>query len=176
MSAKTPDPIATSYPSAFLKALDTVLADEGGYVNCPEDPGGATRFGISQRQYPDLNIARLTSAEAAAIYYRDWWLRFDFGSLPDSIGAKLFNLAINLGPRPATLCLQRALRACGAMVNEDGVLGAHTREAVNRVDCGMLMAALRSEAAGHYRLLAGRRDGGARFDRFLKGWLRRAYE
>ncbi len=174
MSAKTPDSIATSYPSAFVKALDTVLADEGGYVSCPEDPGGATRFRISQRQYPDLDMARLTRDAAAAIYYRDWWLRFDFGSLPQSIGAKLFNLAINLGPGPATLCLQRALRACGTIVSEDGVLGAHTREAVASVDCGTLLAALRSEVAGHYRLLAGRRD--KQFNRFLKGWLRRAYE
>jgi len=167
---------ATSYPEAFLKALDAALADEGGYVNSPDDPGGATRFGISQRQYPDLDIARLTRAEATAIYYRDWWQRFEFGSLPEPIGAKLFNLAINIGPRPATLCLQRALRACGAAVAEDGALGAHTREAAGRVAGATLLAALRSEAAGHYRLLAERAGRGGRFDRFVKGWLRRAYE
>src|SRR5207253_2327766 len=135
-----------SYPSLFLKTLETAFADEGGYTVCAGDPGGPTKFGISQRQYPDLDIASLTREQAAAIYYRDWWLRFGFGALPETIAAKLFNLAINMGPRAATLCLQRALRACGIAVGEDGALGALTRSAAARADSGALLAALRSEA------------------------------
>jgi lysozyme family protein len=167
------------YPSAFIKAFEHLLADEGSYTDGGGDPGGPTKFGISQRQYPELSIAGLTREQAAAIYYRDWWLRFDFAALPEAIAAKLFNLAVNMGSHQATLCLQRALRACGSAVSEDGALGAETRGAADRAESKVLLAALRSEAAGHYRLLAAgavqRGDSRLRA-RFLRGWLRRAYE
>jgi lysozyme family protein len=175
----TQQPIARSdlYPGAFVTALERVLTDESGYTAGIGDPGGPTKFGISQRQYPELDIANLTRAQAAAIYYRDWWLRFDFGALPQPIGAKLFDLSVNMGPHAATLCLQRALRACGIAVGEDGVLGTLTRSAASRAECDALLAALRSEAAGYYRLLAATRSGGGRLgERFLRGWLNRAYE
>jgi lysozyme family protein len=149
MSNEQPSALSGSYPGAFIKAFERVLADEGSYTVGIGDSGGPTKFGISQRQYPELNIAGLTRAQAAAIYYRDWWLRFDFGALPEAIGAKLFNLAINMGPREATLCLQRALRACGSAVGEDGALGAQTRSAASRADSSALLAALRSEAAAN---------------------------
>ena len=109
MPNEQPIAFSGSYPSAFIKALERVFADESGYTPGLDDPGGPTKFGISQRQYPALDIHSLTRAEAAAIYYRDWWLRFDFAALPEAIGAKLFDLAINMGPREATLCLQRRL-------------------------------------------------------------------
>ncbi len=179
MPNEQPSALSGSYPSAFIKALERVLADEGGYAVGVGDRGGPTKFGISQRQYPELDMPSLTRAQAAAIYYRDWWLRFDFGALPEAIGAKLFNLAINMGPREATLCLQRALRACGIAVGEDGTLGAQTRGAASRADSGALLVALRSEAAGHYRQLAAaaaHRGGGQLRERFLRGWLNRAYE
>lgn len=165
MPNQQPSAPSETYPGAFIRAFERVLADEGSYTVGIGDSGGPTKFGISQRQYPELEIVNLTCAQAAAIYYRDWWLRFDFGALPEAIGAKLFNLAINMGPRAATLCLQRALRACGNAVGEDGALGAQTRSVASRVDTGALLAALCSEAAGHYRQR-----------RFLRGWLNRAYE
>ncbi|SRR5579875_151324 len=166
------------YSHAFLKALELLLRDEGSYATCAGDPGGPTKFGISARQYPNLDIAQLTIAEAAAIYYRDWWQRFDFGSLPEAIGAKLFNLAVNMGPHEAVLCIQRALRACRHAVSEDGALGAQTRAAIARADGAALMAALRSEAAGYYRLTVAvsAAHGDRQPERFLEGWLKRAYE
>ncbi|MBF6569088.1 MAG: hypothetical protein IVW54_09445 [Candidatus Binataceae bacterium] len=164
---------SSGYPQAFAVALARVFADEGGYSDQRNDPGGATKYGISQHQYPTLDIAKLTRDEAATIYYRDWWQRFDFGSLPDTVGGKLFNLAINIGPREASLCLQRALRACGHRVAEDGALGDQSRAAAQSADPAALAAALRSEAAGHYRVLA---VSDARRKVFLEGWLNRAYE
>jgi len=52
--------------------IDHVLKVEGGYVHDPNDPGGETKYGISKRSYPDLDIANLTRDEAAAIYERDY--------------------------------------------------------------------------------------------------------
>src|SRR6185437_7679529 len=72
----------------FAAALATVLAHEGGYQAMPDDPGNwtggkigagelkGTKFGLSAAAYPNLDIASLTEAEAAAIYCRDWWERF----------------------------------------------------------------------------------------------------
>ncbi|MGH7906269.1 MAG: glycoside hydrolase family 108 protein [Candidatus Binataceae bacterium] len=166
--------LARLYPILFLSGLRRVLANEGGYTDRPDDAGGPTKYGISHRQYPNLDIAGLTIGAAAAIYYRDWWLRYGFVHMPGAVGIKLFDLAVNIGPSEAVICVQRALRACGSPVAEDGVLGPATTRAANLTRPKMLTAALRSEAAGHYRLLAARNPSGDRD--FVKGWLNRAYQ
>ncbi len=167
-----------SYPPAFQRAVARVLADEGGYVANPADPGGETRFGISKRNYPNLDVAALSRAQAIAIYYRDWWQRYHYAELPGPIAVKLFDLAVNIGPDHAARCLQRALRACGRRMAEDGVVGRATLAAARAANQLALLAALRSEAAGYYRALAalqrGRRADGDQ--QFLNGWLNRAYE
>jgi lysozyme family protein len=167
-----------NYPPAFERAMARLLGNEGGYVDNPADPGGETKFGISKREYPNLDIAALTKAAAAAIYYRDWWQRFGYGELPGPIAVKLFDLAVNIGPDHAARCMQRALRACGRRVTEDGTLGRATITAARAANQLALLAALRAEAAGYYRALAalerGRRASGDQ--EFLNGWLNRAYE
>jgi lysozyme family protein len=161
-----------AYSPEFLAAVERVLADEGGYSSNPADPGGATRFGISARSNPGLDIATLTRDAAIEIYWRQWWLRFGFAQLPAAVASKTFDLAVNVGSVHAIQCLQRALRACSLPVTEDGVLGASTILAARSADPAALMAAMRSEAAGHYRLVAANQKRGGEF---LKGWLNRAY-
>lgn len=157
----------------FDKAAAFLLAHEGGYVNDPADPGGETNFGISKRSYPTLDIARLTEDQARALYRRDFWDAYGYARfLNGDVAAKVMDLAVNMGPARAHLLLQRALRAGGTIVVEDGLLGPQTLGAVNGSIGHVLLAALRSEAAGHYRLLAERKSSRARF---LDGWLRRAY-
>jgi lysozyme family protein len=166
-----------SFPPAFLRAVATLFRHESSYSNNQADPGGETRFGISSRQYPDVDIASLTSEEATAIYYRDWWKRYDYSDLPGPIGAKIFDLAVNIGPDHAARCLQRALRACGRMLTEDGLLGSETRKAAAAANQVALIAALRSEAAAYYRILAAKSATPDDTNReFLRGWLNRAYE
>jgi len=168
----------SKYTAEFLIAVDRVLANEGGYSSNPADPGGATSFGISAREHPGLDIATLTRADAIKIYWRDWWLKFDFARLPVATAAKTFDLAVNMGPTHAVKCLQRALRACGHRVSEDGALGEGTALAASRADPASLLSALRSEAASYYRVTAALARGPrANADReFLTGWLNRAYE
>src|SRR5215472_10215331 len=145
---------SNDYPPLFLRAVARVLDDEGGYVNNPGDPGGETRFGISKREYPELDIGALTREQAIAIYFRDWWQRYRYGEMPGLLAAKVFDLAVNIGPEHAARCLQRALRACRRRVAEDGALGRATLAAVSAASPAALMAPLRSEAAGYYRTLA----------------------
>ncbi len=166
------------YTPEFLIAVDRVLSNEGGYTLDPADPGGATKFGISAREHPGVDIAALTRDAAVNIYWRDWWLKFGFARLPSGAAAKTFDLAVNIGPAHAIECLQRALRACGHRVSEDGVLGEGTALAAAHADSASLIVALRSEAAGYYRVSAALARGPrANADReFLDGWLNRAYE
>jgi len=178
-----PHHILMDYPVAFKGAVERVLADEGGYVANPADPGGETNFGISQREYPDLDIRNLTRDQAIEIYYRDWWNKFRFGELPAAVAAKVFDLAVNMGPAEAVRCLQRALRACCFVyIGEDGNLGPLTVKASEMLEGAVemkargvptpLLASLRSEAAGCYRAMAIHRHLD---EEFLKGWLNRAY-
>ena len=166
------------YTPEFLIAVDRVLRSEGGYSSNPADPGGATKFGISAREYPRLDIAALTRDAAVKIYWGEWWLKFGFARLPTAAAAKTFDLAVNIGSTHAIVCLQRALRACGHRVSEDGALGAETALAATHADGAALISALRSEAASYYRVTAalsrGRRANADR--EFLNGWLNRAYE
>jgi hypothetical protein len=53
--------------SDFQRCIDLILAEEGGLANHRRDPGGLTNYGISQRAYPDLNLAALTRETAIAI-------------------------------------------------------------------------------------------------------------
>ncbi|HXP74406.1 MAG TPA: glycosyl hydrolase 108 family protein [Stellaceae bacterium] len=159
----------------FERAVEIVLAHEGGLVDDPADPGGVTNHGISLRSYPELGAAgirALTPEQAKEIYRRDWWLRYGWADFPPSIGAKLLDIGVNIGAEPVHRALQRALRATGATVAEDGVLGLATRAAVAEADPGALVAALRSEVAGHYRVIAALHPAE---QRFLQGWLARAY-
>jgi lysozyme family protein len=173
------DAQADRYPEEFVRAVGRVLDDEGGYVCDPSDPGGETKYGISRRAYPDLDIRDLTREQAIAIYYRDYWREHRYGDLPAAVAEKLFDLAVNIGPANGTRCLQRALRACGHHVADDGVLGPATAEAARAAaPASALLAAVRSEAAAHYRLTAALwpyKRGGAKCE-FLTGWLNRAYE
>jgi lysozyme family protein len=157
----------------FDWAIEVVLRHEGGYVDDPDDHGGATNFGISQRQYPDLDIKKLTREDAIAIYRRDWWQAYGYGQIKDMmVATKVLDLSVNMGPGTAHRLTQRALRAVGLMVSEDGVLGPVTLGALNQVMPSNLLSALRAEAAGYYRCLAVKQKS---FEKFLTGWLNRAY-
>ncbi len=166
------------YPPMFVRAMVRVLANEGGYVHLADDPGGETNFGISHRDYPDLNLRDLTRDEAIAIYFRDFWSTERYSALPEQIAQKVFDLSINMGPAHAVRCMQQALRACGDRISEDGVLGDATIAAAARADGAALLAALRSEAAGYYRVTVQRSetDRHGNDSGFLAGWLNRAYQ
>jgi len=81
-----------------MKEIQKTLRHEGGYVNDPDDAGGETKFGISKRAYPSLNIKHLTLEQAIEIYTHDYF---------NAVGAdkfsfvpfrwKLFDIAVNMG-------------------------------------------------------------------------------
>lgn len=157
----------------FDRAIEVVLAHEGeALTDHPDDRGGLTKYGISQRWNPEINVRELTRAQAIELYWQRYWQGQRYELLPEPVAIKLFDLAVNLGHQPAVVCLQQALQACGQRVTIDGALGPQTSRAAFRASPAALMAALRSEAAGAYRVRVAR---DSRQAAFLNGWLNRAY-
>ena len=88
--------------------IQRILQREGGYVNNPNDRGGMTNYGISQRAYPNLDIANLTPEDAAGIYQRDYYDAIGADMLPESIREIAFDAAVNHGPSYAKQLIQQA--------------------------------------------------------------------
>lgn len=103
---------------SFSQAFNRLLGHEGGYVNDPKDPGGETKWGISKRSYPHLEIKSLTRDDAKQIYYDDFWLHIDADNLYDGVAWQLFDFAVNSGIQTAVRAYQRALD-----VADDGFFG-----------------------------------------------------
>ena len=154
----------------FENAIIMLLENEGGYVDHPNDPGGETKFGISKRSYPDLDIKSLSRVDAIRIYKKDYWDTLDLDSFPyDRIGEKLFDISVNMGIKNAIKCLQRSIRAVLlAEIEDDGVIGPITKTLLVKCSEFALLCSFRSEVAGYYRSLK-------YSSHFLKGWLSRAY-
>ena len=81
----------------FRKSLAFTLPHEGEYVNDPNDPGGETKWGISKRAYPDLDIRNLTPLQAANIYATDYWDACGCDALPFPFCTAVFDSAVHCG-------------------------------------------------------------------------------
>jgi len=154
----------------FEPAARKVMALEGGYVNDPNDRGGETKFGISKRRYPNEDIRNLTEARALELYRRDFWPPV-YGQITyQAIADKVYDLAVNAGPKRAHELLQRAAVNLGKACAVDGAFGPGTLAAVNAIDPAALLAQLQVEAIRFYAKLAGQPGQAG----FLRGWVNRA--
>ena len=111
---------------SFETVVHMVLEHEGGYVNHPSDPGGETKYGISKRAYPDVDIAELTKDDAADLYKRDYWDRIKGDDLPVGVACVVMDYAVNSGISRASKALQSV---CG-IANGDGIIGPASLNAV----------------------------------------------
>ena len=107
----------------FNKAIGKTLSKEGGsrFTDDPQDRGGATKYGISQRSYPNLDIRNLTEHQAREIYKRDFWDRVrgdEVSSQP--VAENLFDTCVNMGVRTGSRLAQLAVDVQPA----DGVIGS----------------------------------------------------
>lgn len=81
----------------FDKAMNFIGLMEGGYVNDPIDKGGETKYGISKRSYPNLDIKNLTKEQAREIYYKDFWLKNKCDTMHPVFSVLVFDTAVNMG-------------------------------------------------------------------------------
>lgn len=179
--------------STFEKAIPILLHHEGGFVNNPNDPGGATNYGISLRflaDHPDQgdfnhdgqvnaeDIANMSVEEAETIYKIFWWDRFHYGSINDqTIATKVFDFSVNMGAIRAHKLLQAAMNnAFGLNLTVDGVLGRASFGAINAVMDGgqeqALLDAYSEKAWQFYQALIARNP---KLQVFAHGWRNRAY-
>ena len=105
----------------FHGCIELILDEEGGLANHRKDPGGLTKYGISQRAYPNVNIELLTLPQAKQLYHRDYWIPVRGDLLPAGLDLLLLDCAINQGAETAVSLLQKAV---GATV--DGKIGPVT--------------------------------------------------
>lgn len=188
----------------FLPAVTNTLNWEGGLVDNPNDPGGWTDFGISIRWLRQQNqlhpgatlvgdfdhdgvitpadIKAMTRDDAIKLYQQYFWLPIYDQIGDQELANKVFDFNVNMGSKEAHILLQRACRACGHQLTEDGAFGPATLAAVNSVNINGLVSAYRSEAAGYYRSITAihealrKSDSSvADFSVFINGWLKRAY-
>lgn len=145
----------------FDSACQFVIAEEGGYVNNPADPGGETKYGISKRAHPDKNIAKLTVGDARQIYFEQYWLPCKCDELPPAIAMALFDSAVNAGPAQAIKWLQAAVHAA-----PDGILGPDTLRRANELDPLLTAQDLLARRLDFYGSLS-------TFPTFGLGWCRR---
>lgn len=157
--------------TAFQQALKHTLKWEGGdkFTDDPNDPGGSTKFGISQRAFPDLDIPNLTYPQAERIYLEHYWLPLNCEavSLVDPVLAmKLFDMGVNLGVRRGAKIFQAAVQTLSPGIAVDGHIGPETLTALSYVDIPTVKELIGVRLENYYRSLDN--------PRFLKGWLNRA--
>ncbi|NEI52730.1 N-acetylmuramidase [Rhizobium leguminosarum] len=126
----------------FKASLSRVLVSEGGFVDHPKDPGGATFQGVTQRTYDAYrrgkglklrSVRSMTEGERDEIYRRQYWDAVQGDNLPAGVDYVMFDGCTNSGPKQSIKWLQRALGSAytGAI---DGVIGLATLAALNAVD------------------------------------------
>lgn len=112
--------------SEVEKILDRLIEREGGYVDHKLDPGGETKYGISKRSYPDVDIPALTKEHARDIYERDFYHRFSLSRLRDLRAIEwILDWLVHSGPSVIGR-IQRELK-----IPADGVVGEETITAIN---------------------------------------------
>lgn len=158
----------------FDRALDIVLRAEGGYVNDPDDPGGATNYGITTRTFhawlarhgqPPRPVFDITTEEVATIYRDSYWALAQCDRLPWPLKLIHFDCAVNTGVGAAIKQLQRALG-----IQDDGIMGpitiARCAPAGPREGYRYLL-----ERTFYYRALARKSPALGKF--LVGGWLHR---
>lgn len=172
-----------------------IVAREGGYVNDPDDPGGATNFGVTihtmRRLGLDLNgdgevgvsdVRALTGEKAVDIFVSHFFVRPRIAEMPGVLQASLFDMYVNAGSN-AVKILQRMLRDMGFSVSVDGAIGPQTLEAVHSAATpdGLALRDAYGVARRNYYFRIG--DGRVASRKYARtraggkgGWIKRAEE
>jgi lysozyme family protein len=155
----------------FTSCISFTIPAEGGFVNNPKDPGGATNHGIileglsEWRGHPCTvqDVMNLTVAEATQIYEKNYFIPMGCPSFPSGLDLMVFDFGANAGPGRSVKMLQKVVGQ-----NPDGDPGPHTIAAA-QCSGATLLTRIRALAAAHEAYYRGLDD----FDEFGKGWISR---
>ena len=154
----------------FNQAIVKTLIHEGGskVTDDPNDRGGLTKYGISQRSYPNVDIRNLTEEQAKEIYKRDYWDKVKADDIQSQeVAENLFDTAVNMGPRTAGRLAQLALD----IEPVDGIVGPQTVAALNSKDAEAFIAEFTIAKIARYAHICNRDKSQSKF---LLGWINRA--
>lgn len=161
----------------FLQCLQFVLKWEGGYSNHPNDPGGATYRGITQRVYngwrrkrklPEQDVRKMTDAEMRQIYWELYWQPARCSQLPKPLDLVVFDTAVNMGVARSTQFLRRVLLLKDGFKWTDEI--PKKLKSVKGADFFWLIHNYCEERKLFYRKLVNRNP---KLRVFLRGWLNR---
>ncbi|PLS20540.1 holin-associated N-acetylmuramidase [Neptunicoccus cionae] len=182
-----------------MKTVDQIARDivrrEGGYVDDPDDPGGATKYGVTihtmRRLGLDLNgdgrvdaqdVRALSEAEAVEIFKSHYFAKPGIGGLPAALQPSVFDMYVNAGSHGVRI-LQRCLGQFGQSVAVDGLIGPQTRKAAVAAwekAPDYLVDAYGIARRNYYYALADKRPASRKYARSRSGgkggWIRRAEE
>ncbi|WGH78344.1 holin-associated N-acetylmuramidase [Jannaschia ovalis] len=174
---------------------EEIVAREGGYVNDPDDPGGATKHGVTihtmRRLGLDLDgdgvvgvsdVRRITKDQAVEIFVDHYFRRVRIEQLPEALHATVFDMYVNAGAN-AVRILQRMLGRMGHAVAVDGRIGPKTARAARAAAAdapGHIADAYGIARRNYYYDLADRRPSSRKYARRRDGgkggWITRAEE
>jgi type VI secretion system secreted protein VgrG len=168
--------------SDYQKSLDYVLKNEGGFVNDPDDSGGATNMGITQHTlslYKGLSasiedVKNLTREDVSNIYYMYYWSPMCLTFIEnDNIATALFDFGVNSGNITSIKLTQTVLNKIFTqlVLKADGHLGPETMDALNKVDPINFIHWFISGMLNYYHSLVQRSPKDAKF---LNGWVNRS--
>jgi lysozyme family protein len=157
--------------SKFNRALAYVLENEGVDSDHPADAGGRTRYGITEAtaRRHGYDVRKLTKAQAATIYRRDYW-RYE-AIADEALSIKVFDFAVNAGVERANKLLQIACNDLGSCLTVDGVLGPKSLLAINSLKAWDLMKRFAERQAEYYEEIV-RKNPSQKV--FARGWQLRA--
>jgi lysozyme family protein len=156
----------------FHSAVSWLLQQEGGFVNHPSDPGGATKYGITldtlsrwrKKPVEPDDVKILDVKEAMAIYKEWYWDKVQGDKLPHGLSFVVFDCAVNQGTDRAARFLQEVLH-----VTVDGVIGPKTIAMISKFPLDFVIKDFQIRRINHY-------IGLPHYSQFGKGWLRRVLE
>jgi lysozyme family protein len=146
--------------------LYTIGTWEGGYSDTAGDKGGETKFGISKKEFPDVDIPNLILEQAVHLYEMRYWRPLSLDEIKSvRVAWKLFDIAVNQGPDEAAKILQRSL-----IITADGIVGPVTISAANQANEEIL---LRKLAFGQMEKYVSIVISDPSQLQFLRGWFNR---
>jgi len=158
----------------FEIAFRDVIGLEGGYVNDPDDPGGETKYGISKRSYPHLDIANLTLVDAKKIYHVDFWLRMMLHELLSStIACEIFEQGVNMGRSVAITHCQKSISLIKMPLIVDGFIGPKTIAAMNSLRPNEIEAFLKCMNGYQFKWYEDIVTNKPTQRKYFVGWLKR---
>ena len=172
-----------------------IVTREGGFVNDPDDPGGATKYGVTlgtlkrlgidltnDRRTDIADVKALTRDRAVQIFVEDYFIRPKLADLPEALQASVFDMYVNAGANGVKI-LQNLLNDMGADLQVDGALGPQTVAAAHQAalrDPLLLADAYGIARRNYYYRLADSRPASRKFARTRDGgkggWILRAEE